>query len=46
VNASPTEGGQHYGLVNIDAKTGALKVQLKDLSAAVLYEKTLAPRRA
>ncbi len=45
-NASPSEGGQFYGLVNIDAKTGALKVQLKDLNAAVLYEKTLAPQRA
>ena len=45
VNASPTEGGQYYGLVNIDAKTAAMKVQLKDLNAAVLYEKTLAPQR-
>lgn len=43
-NASPTEGGQYYGLVKIDAKSGALKVQLKNLNAAVLYEKTLAPK--
>jgi len=46
VNASPTEGGQFYGLVKIDAKTGAFKVQLKDLNSTVLYEKTLAPARA
>ncbi len=45
-NASPSEGGQYYGLVKIDAKTGALKVQLKDLNSAVLYEKKLVPQRA
>jgi alkaline phosphatase D len=45
-NASPSEGGQYYGLVKIDAKTGALKVQLKDINSAVLYEKKLAPQRA
>ncbi len=45
-NASPSEGGQYYGLVNIDAKTSAMKVELKDLTGATLYEKTLAPKRA
>src|SRR5262245_8756767 len=42
VNVPPTEGGQFYGLAGIDAKTRALKVQIKDLAGAVLYEKTLA----
>src|SRR5579862_5292782 len=46
VNASPTEGGQYYGLVKIDAKTGVLKVQLKDLNVTVLYEKILETRKA
>lgn len=45
-NASPSEGGQYYGLVNIDAKTSAMKVELKDLTGATLYEKTLAPKRS
>lgn len=42
VNVPPTEGGQYYGLAKIDGKSGALKVQLKDLNGAVLFEKTLA----
>lgn len=41
VNVPPTEGGQYYGLAKIDGKTGALKVQIKDLNGANLYEKTL-----
>jgi alkaline phosphatase D len=41
VNVPPTEGGQYYGLARIDGRTGALKVQLKDLAGAVLFEKTL-----
>jgi alkaline phosphatase D len=41
VNVPPTEGGQYYGLAKIDGKTGALKVQIKDLDGATLYEKTL-----
>jgi alkaline phosphatase D len=45
-NVPPTEGGQFYGLVHIDGKNGALKVQLKDLNGATLFEKTLAPRKA
>lgn len=44
VNVPPSEGGQFYGLAKIDGKTGALKVQLKDLDGAVVYEKTLAAR--
>jgi alkaline phosphatase D len=43
VNVPPTEGGQYYGLARIDGKTGALKVQLKDLTGVVLFERTLAP---
>jgi alkaline phosphatase D len=41
INVPPTEGGQFYGLVNIDGKTGAMKVHLKDLNGATLYEKLL-----
>src|SRR5262245_9910285 len=40
-NVPPTEGGQYYGLVRIDGKTGALRVQIKNLDGAVLYEKSL-----
>jgi len=46
VNVPPSEGGQFYGLAKIDGKTGALKVQLKDLDGAVVYEKALAARVA
>ena len=46
VNVAPTEGGQFYGLAKIDGKTGALKVQLKDLGGAVVFERTLAAARA
>jgi alkaline phosphatase D len=46
VNVPPTEGGQFYGLVHIEAKTAVLKVALKDLTGATLYAKTLAPKRA
>jgi len=46
VNVSPAEGGQFYGLVRIEAKTGALKVALKDLNGATLYEKILPPEKA
>jgi phosphodiesterase/alkaline phosphatase D-like protein len=45
VNVPPTEQGQFYGLVAIDGKSGAMKVQLKDLNSAVLYEKTLSPQQ-
>jgi alkaline phosphatase D len=45
VNVPPTEQGQFYGLVAIDGKSRAMKVQLKDLNSAVLYEKTLSPQQ-
>lgn len=44
-NVPPTEGGQYYGLVHIDARTRALTVRLNDLSGATLFSKTLAPSR-
>jgi alkaline phosphatase D len=37
---------QFFGQVDIDAKTKALTVTLKDLVGASLYSKTLAPQRA
>jgi len=43
VNVSPLEGGQYYGLMRIDGKTGALTVRLKDLERTTLFEKVLAP---
>ena len=46
VNVPPSEGGQFYGLAKIDGKTGALKVQLKDLGGAVVFERTLNAARA
>jgi alkaline phosphatase D len=45
-NVPPTEGGQFYGSARIDGKSGALKIALKDLTGATLYEKTLAPTRS
>ena len=46
VNAPPTNGMQFFGQVDIDAKTQAMTVTLKDLAGASLYAKTLAPQRA
>lgn len=45
VNAPPTNGMQFFGQVDIDAKTRALTVTLKDLAGAALYSKMLAPHR-
>ena len=45
VNAPPTNGMQFFGQVDIDAKTKAMTVTLKDLAGAALYTKTLAPQR-
>ena len=36
-----TNGGQYYGLAKIDGRSGALRVQIKDLEGAILYERTL-----
>ena len=46
INVSPTENGQFYGLARIEAKSGGLTVQIKDLTGAVLFEKKLEPKRA
>ena len=46
VNAPPTSGLQFFGQVDIDARTRAMTVTLKDLSGASLYSKTLEPQRA
>lgn len=44
--AAPTAGLQFFGQVDIDAKTRAMTVTLKDLTGASLYAKTLVPQRA
>lgn len=46
VNAPPTNGMQFFGQVDIDAKTKAMTVTLKDLAGASLYTRTLAPQRS
>ncbi|QCB44608.1 alkaline phosphatase D family protein [Hydrogenophaga sp. PAMC20947] len=45
-NAPPSSGMQFFGQVDIDAKTRAMTVTLKDIAGASLYSKTLAPHRA
>ena len=45
MNAPPTNGMQFFGQVDIDAKTKAMTVALKDLAGAALYTKTLAPQK-
>ncbi|QDL56820.1 alkaline phosphatase [Rhodoferax aquaticus] len=45
-NAPPSSGMQFFGQVDIDAKTKAMTVTLKDLAGASLYAKTLAPQHA
>jgi alkaline phosphatase D len=44
-NAPPSSGMQFFGQVDIDAKTRAMTVTLKDIAGASLYSKTLAPQR-
>jgi len=43
-NAAPSSGMQFFGQVDIDAKSHALTVTLKDLYGASLYSKTLQPK--
>ena len=43
--ASPMEGFQHFGEVEIDGKSGELTVRLRDQEAKVLYSKKLSPER-
>lgn len=45
VNAPPTNDMQFFGQVDIDARTKAMTVTLKDLMGAALYSKTLVPHR-
>ncbi|MBB3196738.1 alkaline phosphatase D family protein [Roseateles terrae] len=45
-NSPPADGLQFFGQVDIDARSRALTVTLKDLTGASLYSKTLEPRRA
>jgi alkaline phosphatase D len=44
-NAPPSSGMQFFGQVDIDAKSRAMTVTLKDIAGASLYSKTLAPQR-
>jgi alkaline phosphatase D len=44
VNLSPYAGYQFFGEVNIDARSAALTVDLRDLNGASVFSKTLAPR--
>ncbi len=43
-NLSPFAGLQFFGEVNIDARSGALTVDLRDIGGASVFSKTLAPR--
>ncbi len=45
VNAPPTNGMQFFGQVDIDAKTKAMTVTLKDIAGDALFSKTLVPHR-
>lgn len=44
-NASPLEGFQHFGEVNVDGGSGALTVDLRDGQGVSLWSKTLVPQR-
>jgi alkaline phosphatase D len=44
-NTPPTEGGQHFGQVDIDGATGDLTVRLREAGGTVLHTRTLAPHR-
>ena len=46
INLSPAEGMQYFGEVQIDAKTSAMTVHLRDLNGVSLWNTTLAPQRA
>ena len=45
-NTDPSGGFQFFGQVDIDAKTRAMTVTLKDLTGASLYTKMLEPQKA
>ncbi|MBP2416089.1 alkaline phosphatase D family protein [Microlunatus capsulatus] len=43
--ASPAEGFQHFGEVNVDGRTGELRVDLRDRAGTSLWSTTLVPER-
>jgi alkaline phosphatase D len=45
-NLPPSAGLQFFGEVQIEGRSGALTVHLRDLTGASLWSKTLAPQRA
>jgi alkaline phosphatase D len=45
-NSAPSEGFQFFGQLDIDHRSQALTVVLKDLDGKALYTKTLEPQRA
>ena len=45
VNESPMAGGQYFGEVEIDGKTAAMTVHLREINGASLWSTTLAPQR-
>ncbi|MBT0569320.1 alkaline phosphatase D family protein [Curvibacter sp. CHRR-16] len=45
-NTSPAQGMQFFGQVDIDAKTHAMTVTLKDMQGASLYTQVLHPHRS
>lgn len=45
VNLPPSAGLQFFGEVQIDGRSGALTVHLRDLTGASLWSRTLAPQR-
>src|SRR5256885_11608291 len=44
-NSAPSEGFQFFGQLDIDHRSQALTVVLKDLDGKALYTKTLQPQR-
>ena len=45
-NAAPSEGYQFFGQLDIDHRSQALTVTLKDLNGQSLYTQTLEPQRS
>ena len=45
-NSAPSEGFQFFGQLDIDHRSQALTVVLKDLDGKALYTKTLEPQRS
>lgn len=45
-NASPYAGFQFFGEVEIDSRSGALSVTLRDIDGAAVFSRTLEPQRA